>query len=141
LQHDTYTILHLTPWVRFGLVSLSAALAVLTLYLAHRAHKAIRTERPWRKFIAHLTIAVAAFWLFIWLSPQIYYLFYMACLPGLPAQVVVGWPPSPANLIKLLRINFMADLPPIAQGLLGWAVLGQAIWHSRLRPKRNRARS
>lgn len=124
---DTYTILQLTPLVGAGLVTLSAVLSFATFFAAHRAHKAAQARISRYRLIPHITIAAALFWLFMWLSPQVYYLFYMACLPGLPAQIVIGWPPFPARLMQLLWIDFSADLPPIAQGLLGWTLLGQAI--------------
>ena len=136
---DTYTILQLTPWVRAGLLILSAILAVATLYAARRAHGAVDGRQLQGRLIRHLFIAAGVFWLFVWLTPQIYYLFYMACLPGLPAQMVIGWPPWPAEPARLLWLDFTADLPPIAQGLLGWTLLGQALWHALDHPKRNRA--
>ena len=109
------------------MISVSAILTCLTIYAAHRAHLALRSRRGWQRLFLHLAVAGATFFVFIWLSPQIYYLFYMACLPDLPAQIVVGRPPSATELAQLLWIDLTADLPPIAQGLLGWILLAQAV--------------
>lgn len=130
-MHDTYTILHLTPWTRVGLVCLSALLAALTLYATNRLHVKTRLVSlvPARR-IAHFGIAFTMLWLFIWLSPQVYYQFYWAALSALPMQIVIGTPPSPMEIAGLLAIDIRADLPPIAQGLLGWSLLAQAVWHA-----------
>ena len=67
--------------------------------------------------------ALAAFWAFLWLSPQIYYLYYLIVLDGLSWQMVIGAPPSPAVLIDVLLFRGPSTLAGHAQGVLGWALV------------------
>ncbi len=66
---------------------------------------------------------VAVFWVFLWLSPQIYYFYYQIILDDLPWQIVIGGPPSPMALIDLLLFIGPATLAGHAKGVLGWTLL------------------
>ncbi len=130
-MHDTYTILHLTPWTRAGLVCLSAVLALATVAGAHWLHRGARLRfRGAGRAAVHGLVAAGVFWLFLWLNPQVYYLFYWLALAGLPMQLVIAAPPPLNEVLGLLMIDFTADLPPIAQGLLGWTLALQAVWQA-----------
>ncbi len=136
-MHDTYTILHLTPWARVGLVCLSAVFALVMFGIGHLLQSGISRKLARAiAWLAHAAAAITLFWLFLWLSPQVYYLFYWAIFDDLPWQTVIAAPPSPGALLRLFAIDFTADLPPIAQGLLGWGLLVQALWHSQVARKR-----
>ncbi|MEO1249264.1 MAG: hypothetical protein AAFW76_05430 [Pseudomonadota bacterium] len=76
---------------RVGLLLISFALAAAILALAWR----LTHERPlpWR-----LAIAAVLFYLSVWLSPQIYYLYYLLIFDGLPWQIVVKRPPGPVHI-------------------------------------------
>lgn len=96
-----------------GLAGLSALLAVL----AGACVLALKGV-GWR-----LTAALCAFWLFLWLTPQIYYLYYQIILDDLPWQIIVGPPPSPDRLLDLLLFRGPGTLSNHAKGVLGWALL------------------
>ena len=66
--------------------------------------------------------ALVVFWVFLWLSPQIYYLYYQITLDDLPWQIVIGGLPNPAALIELLLFGGPATLAGHAKGVLGWTL-------------------
>jgi hypothetical protein len=75
------------------------------------------------------------FWLFLWLSPQVYYLFYQLIFAGLPVQIVITWPPGAETVLRRLTFTGPATLSAHGQGLLGWALLVLAVrpqWFGRL---------
>ncbi len=65
---------------------------------------------------------LAVFWIFLWLSPQIYYFFYQIILDDLPWQIVIGGPPNLTALIDLLLFSGPATLAGHAKGVLGWTL-------------------
>lgn len=67
--------------------------------------------------------AVAVFWVFLWLTPQIYYLYYQIILDDLPWQFIVGAPPSPDALLDRYLFRGPATLSNHAKGVLAWALL------------------
>jgi hypothetical protein len=66
--------------------------------------------------------ALAVFRIFLWLSPQIYFFYYQIILDDLPWQIVVGGPPNPTALIKLMLFSGSATLADHAKGVLGWTL-------------------
>ncbi len=66
--------------------------------------------------------ALCVFWVFLWLSPQIYYFYYQIILDDLPWQIVIGGPPNPTALIKLLLFSGPTTLADHAKGVLGWTL-------------------
>ncbi len=66
--------------------------------------------------------ALAVFRIFLWLSPQIYFFYYQIILDDLPWQIVVGGPPNPTALIKLMLFSGPATLAAHAKGVLGWTL-------------------
>lgn len=111
---------------QLGLLALSACLFLLTLAALWR----IARNRPlfWR-----LTLTLALFGTFVWVSPQIYYQYYCLIIDGLPAQWVIGGPPSPRHLFELPAFRADANLSHQAQGALGWAMVTLAILRRRPR--------
>ncbi len=97
---------------RIGLALLSLALWAAIVALCARVRGRLA-----------LPVAVAVFWAFLWLSPQVYYLYYLTIFEGLPWQVVVGAPPGPGRLLRLL--TFMAEPTLSAHGkaVLGWSLI------------------
>jgi len=79
--------------------------------------------RRLRSTAARIALAVLALWLFVWLSPQAYYTYYRAVIPGLPAQWVIGVPPGPERIARLLAFSARATLSDHGKGLLGWGLL------------------
>lgn len=79
--------------------------------------------------------ALALFWVFLWLSPQVYYAYYGFIFKDLPTQWVISTPPSPLDVLYLLGFADRATLSSHGQGVLGWVILIVA-----LGPQRNPAR-
>jgi hypothetical protein len=85
--------------------------------------------------VRRLLWAGGLFWLFLWLSPQVYYLFYQLIFAGLPVQIVITWPPGAETVLRRLTFTGPATLSAHGQGLLGWALLVLAArpqWFGRL---------
>ncbi|WP_179381229.1 hypothetical protein [Jannaschia marina] len=78
-----------------------------------------------------LPAALLLFWAFVWLSPQVYYLYYQAIFDGLPWQIVVKHPPGPVDVVRLLTFRAEPTLSDHGKGLLGWALIGTALWRGR----------
>ncbi|MCK0168793.1 hypothetical protein MWU52_14635 [Jannaschia sp. S6380] len=102
----------LTASGQVGLAVLSLGLACLMGLAALRLHRVL-----W---------ALALFGAFVWLSPQVYYLYYVAIIDGLPWQIVVGRPPGPGTLLRLLTFTGDANLSDHGKGVLGWAMIALA---------------
>lgn len=113
---------------RTGLVCLSIALAAGLLLLVRRV---VRHSTPSVRALA----AAVLFYLFVWLSPQLYYIYYLMIFDDLPDQWVVGPPPAALEIIRLLFFVAQNDLSHHGQGVLAWVLLVAALW-----PQRNPAR-
>ncbi len=109
---------------QIGLVLLSAALTAIVLWFA-------MVVMRWLPFPLRVVLAVLLFFGFVWLSPQVYYTYYMTFFEGLPWQVVIKGPPSMETLWKLLSFQGQATLSAHSQGLLGWALLAIAVFRRR----------
>ena len=99
-------------------------LAVLSGMLVFLAIGAVRLCR--RKVAARAAapaIGLVLWWLFLWLSPQVYYLYYQLIFEDLPWQVVIGWPPGAVRLIELLTFQGNVTLSDHGVGALGWAMI------------------
>lgn len=106
----------LTPWGQAGLASISVAMfAVLIL----GAWIVLRTRPVWVRPIGSLVL----FWLFVWLSPQIYYQYYQLVIPDLPTQWVIKPPIGPRTLFELLFFKGSNNLSAHGKGVLGWCLL------------------
>ncbi len=101
---------------RVGLILLSLCLVALMLWMTHVLGRG-------RHLALRLPIALALFWGFLWLSPQIYYLYYIVIFEGLPWQNVVKVPPGPSEVVGLLTFTEEASLSNHGKGLLGWAMM------------------
>ena len=69
-----------------------------------------------------LAIAFVVIWAFEWLSPQVYYLYYIF-LFDLPLQLVVQTPPTPGDVVRLLTFTAGFDLSHHGRGALSWLIL------------------
>ncbi len=106
----------LSTWGQIGLAGLSALLFVITLLIA-RACLAKRSNSM------RLVGALVLFWLFVWLSPQVYYQYYRILIEGLPQQWVI-WPPaSVLDAFYLLMFQGPQNLSAHGQGVLGWSLI------------------
>lgn len=103
-----------------GLAVISILLAASTAALVGYGARALPA---W----VRMTIAFTAFFLFVWLSPQIYYFYYLMLFDGLPLHSVVRLPPSPAILGRLLTFSGPATLSAHGVGILGWILIVTAL--------------
>jgi hypothetical protein len=126
-MYDGDTFFSLTMAARFGLVCLSMGLAALTA--AAFIKVTCRMFWPLR-----LLLAPAFLWVFVWLSPQAFYLYYMMLFDYLPLQNVVQSPPRPWQIVHLLGFSGKAALSHHATGVLGWGLIVLAILGERAVP-------
>ena len=110
---------------RWGLVAISLLLAGLALALLWRLARG-------RAVLVRLVLALALFAAFVWLTPQIYYFYYLIILDGLAWQIVVAGPPTPDNLFKQLLFQERANLSYHSRGVLGWIMALMALVQPRL---------
>ena len=97
-----------------------AGLAALSTLLAVAAGACVLAfTGPGMRMLA----ALAVYWVFLWLTPQIYYLYYQIILDDLPWQIILGPPPSLDALIDWLLFRGPGTLSNHAKGVLGWALL------------------
>lgn len=75
--------------------------------------------------------ALVVFYLFVWLSPQVYYMFYFFIQDGLPLQWVIQSPPSPMKIVQLLTFTDRVTLTEHGQGALGWGLILFALFSRR----------
>lgn len=99
------------------------AVAALSAVLAFLAVVAVRLTRRHVSAAAAPAIGVVYWWLFLWLTPQLYYLLYMLLIEGLPFRLMVLWPPGAGRLLELLLFRSQVSLADHALGALGWAML------------------
>lgn len=97
-MYDGDSFFTLSPWGQVGLAVLSGVLAIATLWLTWRVARGRRLG--WR-----LCVWVLGFVGFVWLSPQIYYLYYRTLIDGLPMQVVVAALPEPERLLDVVLLR------------------------------------
>ncbi|MEO9873619.1 MAG: hypothetical protein ABJM26_21285 [Anderseniella sp.] len=126
-MYDGDTFFSLTMAARFGLVFLSAGLAVLTA----TAFIKITCRLPG---LVRLLLAPVFLWVFVWLSPQVFYLYYMTLFDDLALHNVVQLPPGPSQIMLLLSFTGKATLSQHAAGLLGWGLIVLAILGERAVP-------
>lgn len=102
-----------------------SALAVFTggaLALLARAASSGLPGGPIRPLLG-VCVALAAYWTFLWLSPQLFYTYYGVANPNLPARIVVD--PAPPGLEPLVgALSFEGSgLADHARSGLGWLML------------------
>ncbi len=102
-----------------GLLVVSVLLVLGVLALARRLCRG----RPGRRLVA----AAGLFWVFLWLSPQVYYAYYQLIFDGLPVQIVIGWPPGAETVLRRLVFAGPATLAAHGQGVLGWVLVVGAV--------------
>lgn len=106
----------LSPWGRVGLVCISATLFFLTFF----ATRVLLKNKPvWLR----ISGALAIFVLFVFLSPQVYYMYYRILFEGLPLQWVIKPMQAPLEAMKYLVFQGPQNLSAHSQGLLGWILI------------------
>ena len=107
---------------RIGLVFLSTALTAAVFLLTGLALRYARRLPAIKRVLAGVGVVTGLFWVFVWLSPQVYYLYYQVIFDGLPWQIVVGKPPGLGGLIDLLTFTAGETLSDHSKGVLGWVL-------------------
>ena len=101
-----------------------AAIAALSGVLVFLAVAAVRLARRWIHLrAAALGLGFACWWLFMWLTPQLYYLLYMTLVETLSFRWVIDRPPGPTRLVELLTFRARDTSVDIGVGILGWAMM------------------
>ncbi|MBO6815404.1 MAG: hypothetical protein JJ891_11120 [Rhizobiaceae bacterium] len=104
---------HLSVAGRAGLALLSAGLATVTVILF------LKVSNRFGLAVKVFTALVFT-WLFMWLSPQVYYLYYRILFSDLPLQTVIGQPPDIESLLRMVSFTANQNLSDHSKGLLFW---------------------
>ena len=110
------TFFHLSFYGQIGLLILSLVVSAITIWLFWKTSK--RFKLPIK-----LILAIAFIWIFIWLSPQVYYLYYIQIIEGLPLQNVIQWPPSIFEILHTLTFTGKSNLSNHSKGLMFWVMM------------------
>jgi hypothetical protein len=121
MMYESDSFFTLTVWGRLGLGVLSIVFALAAIGLT----RVMTLRRP---VVIRVPIWAFLFIMFVWASPQGYYIYYRLLFDGLPAQSVLGDMPPPQEIIALLTFRYQASLSAHAVGVLGWAMLITALW-------------
>ena len=106
----------LSFWERVVLVGISTVLFLMMLFAARALLKG-------RSIWIIIPGALILFWLFVWVSPQIYYTYYRMIIPDLLLPCVIWPPPGPGEAFWMLIFQGPQNLSAHSQGLLGWSLL------------------
>jgi hypothetical protein len=110
----------LTTTQQIGLGFISLALLCMMVFVSLK----LFTNKP---FIVRFIIAIGLFYLFIWLSPQLYYAYYLLIFTDLPIQLVIKAPSSIGQLIKIFTLQSSATLSNHSLAFLGWVLISLAL--------------
>lgn len=113
-EHDSFFTLSIAGQI--GLVMISFALA-LVIFLVFWA----LTRR--RNVYLKIGLSIFVIWLFVWLSPQIYYTYYLFLFDDIPVQNVIKSPPSLSKMGALLTFTDRANFSNHAKGILFWILI------------------
>jgi hypothetical protein len=104
----------LSQWGQLGLLILSGFLCATLLWGFYKVRLPV---------LIHMSVSVLVLWTFVWVSPQIYYSYYLLLIEGLPLQLVIRVPPTPLDILGLYTFGGTANLSTHSQGALGWCLL------------------
>ncbi len=110
----------LTLLGRTGLILLSTAMAFITIGLF------LKVSSRYSKSVG-VGLAIVFLGLFVSLSPQFYYTYYMLIFEGLPVQSVIRKPPGPVEIFQFLTFTEDATFSKHAKGVLGWVLIVLAL--------------
>ena len=113
----------------FHTLTLPGQIGLITLSLILTAAIMLVAWRIMIRFLVlqRLGIAIGLFYLFVWLSAQIYYGYYFFLFDNLPLQIVIKTPPAPGQLVELLIFQGPATLAAHSLAFLGWALIAAVI--------------
>jgi len=118
-EFDSFSTLSLMGQIGLLMLStiMAALLCLIMIYLARRV--------PW--WLSLLGAGVLL-WMFLWLSPQIYYQYYRIIIEDLPQQLVIKLPPSLNELLAILFFQSATNLATHSAAILGWILVGIALY-------------
>ncbi len=131
--YERDTFFELTLLGRAGLTMLSILLAFIVVYIAFALYKHGPRQKPGIGLGLRLFTATTLLWLFLWLSPQAYYLYYQTIFDGLPWQIVIMTPPSISDLGDILLFQGRNSLAEHSKAGLGWILILGALIATRMR--------
>ena len=117
----------LSPAGQVGLAILSAVLAIGAVWIAWRLAR--RSGR-----VTRALIGLGVYMVFTWLSPQIYYAYYLMIFDGLPGQWVIKWPPEIATAVAEFTFTGRSSLGAHGRGILGWVCVLVSLAFGRFTP-------
>lgn len=113
-QGDTF--FHLSIPGQIGLVLLSGCLALLLLWVFWKTSSRFGT-------LVKVLLAFLCLWGFVWISPQVYYLYYWLIFEDLPLQMVIQSPPGIQTIVELISFKGKATLSDHSKGALFWLMI------------------
>jgi lysylphosphatidylglycerol synthetase-like protein (DUF2156 family) len=116
----------LTTHRQAGLALLSVILSVFMIVVT----RAFTRGWPW---IVRLMLTLVLMWVFMWLSPQVYYSYQSLLSEDLPARWVIGMPPPLGKTLRVVTFTGPADLTHHGQGALGLLMLFAGLSRDRQR--------
>ena len=119
-MYENDSFFTLTAFGRIGLVCLSAAMAIATVWLF------LWISRGFSIPVRVMT-AIVFLWLFTWLSPQIYYFYYMLLFDFLEFKIIPQLPPGPIEIFQLLTFTEDFNFSKHGKGVLGWILIFLAV--------------
>lgn len=122
-MYEADTFFNLSILARVGLAALSITLFGLTLAAFYLVAKRM-------SLASRLVTAMVFLWVFIWLSPQIYYIYYMLLFDGLQLQNVIHPPPNAQEIFAIMTFSDKVIISAHAKAILGWAMILLSFWLS-----------
>ncbi|MEP2979181.1 MAG: hypothetical protein ABJO86_06835 [Lentilitoribacter sp.] len=123
-MYENDSFLTLTVAERIGLVCVTLLLSAALIWLFWVAIKRVNIwVRP--------LLALVFLYVFIWLSPQIYYLYYLVIFDFLDFKNVIHPPFNPLTLFNLLTFTESGKLADHGKGVLGWILIALSFLHLR----------
>lgn len=110
------TFLHLTVPGCIGLIYISLFLSAFTVGIYWKI--SIRFELPIK-----LLLALVFTWMFIWISPQAYYFYYIQIISDLPLQNVIQTSPSFSEVSNTIAFSGQSNLSNHGKGIVFWAMM------------------
>jgi len=120
--NDSIHTLTITQQIGLGFISL--ALLSMMIFLSLKLFKN-------KRLVVRIIIAIGLFYLFAWLSPQLYYAYYLLIFLDLPIQIVIKAPPSFGSIVKILTLQNSTTLSDHSLAFLGWALISLALMKRR----------
>ena len=105
---------------QIGLGFISLTLLSMMIFLSLKLFR----NKP---MIVRIMVAIGLFYLFVWLSPQLYYAYYILIFEDLPIQLVIKAPPGIWPLVKILTLQNNTRLSDHSLAFLDWVLISLAL--------------